>query len=156
VRGLPRNITTDEMLEMFGEYGSVLCISGGSRRETAGTAYILYKFEEEAQAAIRALSGLRVHQHSLVLQIHNPSRMMKPWKNSSPRNASSEAEEGKEAQTQDFEPEGTFLHMLSVVKRAARGHKPDTSNWRRPIRPEECNNSDNLGHHCSNCGGLRL
>jgi len=33
VRGLPRNITTDEMLEMFGEYGSVLCISGGSRRE---------------------------------------------------------------------------------------------------------------------------
>jgi RNA recognition motif-containing protein len=180
VRGLPRNITTDEMLEMFGEYGSVLCISGGSRREvcvcvrararacirframhqqrvtarglcacvcararcrgvrwiyacvylcvysylhvlvtvgtltcmcmfvcvcvcvclrrraqrtycmtlrrrrrlpfehththtrlpqTAGTAYILYKFEEEAQAAIRALSGLRVHQHSLVLQV---------------------------------------------------------------------------------------
>ena len=32
-RNLPHNMTTDEMLELFGKYGSVVCISAGSRRE---------------------------------------------------------------------------------------------------------------------------
>jgi len=74
VRNLPFNITADEMYDIFGKYGAIRQIRLGDRRDTKGTAYVVYEDIYDAKNAVEHLSGFNVANRYLIVLYYNASR----------------------------------------------------------------------------------
>ena len=77
VRNLPFNITADEMYDIFGKYGAIRQIRLGDKRDTRGTAYVVYEDIYDAKNAVDHLSGFNVANRYLIVLYYQPHKMNK-------------------------------------------------------------------------------
>ena len=77
VRNLPFNITADEMYDIFGKYGAIRQIRLGDKRDTRGTAYVVYEDIYDAKNAVDHLSGFNVANRYLIVLYYNPAKTAK-------------------------------------------------------------------------------
>ena len=74
VRNLPFKITAEELYEIFGKYGAVFQIRLGDRKDTRGTAFVIYEDIYDAKAAVDHLSGFNVGGRYLVVLYYQPAK----------------------------------------------------------------------------------
>lgn len=74
VRNLPYKISSDELYDIFGKYGSLRQIRKGNAPDTKGTAFVVYDDIYDAKNAMDHLSGFNVAGRYLVLLYFNPTR----------------------------------------------------------------------------------
>lgn len=91
VKNLPYDITGEEMYEIFGKFGPLrqvrlyvslrcpivpysLTIFSGNRKDTKGTAFVVYEDIYDAKNAREHLSGFNVKDRYLIVLYHNPVR----------------------------------------------------------------------------------
>lgn len=77
VRNLPFKITSEELYEIFGKYGAIYQIRLGDRKDTRGTAFVVYEDIYDAKAAVDHLSGFNVGGRYLVLLYYQPAKFEK-------------------------------------------------------------------------------
>merc|ERR1719352_1732802 len=66
VRNLPYKISSDELYDIFGKYGSIRQIRRGNGPETRGTCFVVYDDIYDAKNAMDHLSGFNVAGRYLV------------------------------------------------------------------------------------------
>ena len=74
VRNLPFKITAEELYDIFGKYGAVYQVRLGDRRDTRGTAFVVYEDIYDAKAAVDHLSGFNVGGRYLVVLYYQPAK----------------------------------------------------------------------------------
>ena len=74
VRNLPFKISAEELYGIFGKYGAVYQIRLGDRRDTRGTAFVIYEDIFDAKAAVDHLSGFNVGGRYLVVLYYQPAK----------------------------------------------------------------------------------
>eukprot|EP01083_Nonionella_stella_P083834 231860_1 len=74
VRNLPFKITPEELYEIFGKYGAVYQIRVGDRKDTKGTAFVIYEDIYDAKSAVDHLSGFNVGGRYLVVLYYQPAK----------------------------------------------------------------------------------
>mmetsp|Transcript_28730 Transcript_28730/g.54242 ORF Transcript_28730/g.54242 Transcript_28730/m.54242 type:complete len:119 (-) Transcript_28730:33-389(-) len=74
VRNLPFKVTSSEMYEIFGKYGSILQIRVGSSNDTRGTAFVVYEDIYDAKSAVDSLSGFNVGGRYIVVLYYQPKK----------------------------------------------------------------------------------
>lgn len=62
------------MYEIFGKYGAVYQIRLGGRKDTRGTAFVVYEDIYDAKAAVDHLSGFNVGGRYLVVLYYQPAK----------------------------------------------------------------------------------
>ena len=77
VRNLPFQISSEELYEIFGKYGAVYQIRQGDRKDTRGTAFVVYEDIYDAKAAVDHLSGFNVGGRYLVVLYYQPAKFEK-------------------------------------------------------------------------------
>eukprot|EP00375_Theileria_parva_P002427 XP_765105.1 hypothetical protein [Theileria parva strain Muguga] len=74
---LPYKITSEELYDIFGKYGSVRQIRKGNSATTKGTAFVVYDDIFDAKNALDHLSGFNVAGRYLVVLYYNPAKANK-------------------------------------------------------------------------------
>lgn len=74
VRNLPFKITSEELYEIFGKYGAVYQIRIGDKKDTRGTAFVIYEDIYDAKSAVDHLSGFNVGGRYLVVLYYQPAK----------------------------------------------------------------------------------
>eukprot|EP00924_Labyrinthula_sp_SR-Ha-C_P015657 augustus_masked-scaffold_4-processed-gene-6.48-mRNA-1 protein AED:0.06 eAED:0.06 QI:0/-1/0/1/-1/1/1/0/114 len=74
VRNLPFKMSSEEMYDLFGKYGPVRQIRVGNKKETKGTAYVVYYEALSAKEAQEKLSGFSVKGRYLVVIFYNKDK----------------------------------------------------------------------------------
>mmetsp|Transcript_13346 Transcript_13346/g.17482 ORF Transcript_13346/g.17482 Transcript_13346/m.17482 type:complete len:132 (-) Transcript_13346:215-610(-) len=77
VRNLPFKITAEELYDIFGKYGAIFQIRLGDRKDTRGTAYVVYEDIYDAKSAVDHLSGFNVGGRYLVVLYYQPEKLKK-------------------------------------------------------------------------------
>lgn len=77
VRGLPFKISSDELYDIFGKYGSVRQIRKGINPRTRGSAFVVYDDVYDAKNAVDHLSGFNVAGRYLVVLYYDPVKEAK-------------------------------------------------------------------------------
>jgi len=77
VRNLPFKITSEEMYDIFGKYGSIRQIRTGTAPDTRGTAYVVYDDIFDAKAACDNLQGFNVMGRYLIVLYFNPVKLQR-------------------------------------------------------------------------------
>ncbi|KAI8923443.1 hypothetical protein BC831DRAFT_470922 [Entophlyctis helioformis] len=77
VRNLPFKITSDEMYDLFGKYGSIRQIRMGNATDTKGTAYVVFDDIFDAKAACDHLSGFNLQGRYLVVLYYSTMKTQK-------------------------------------------------------------------------------
>ena len=65
------------MYEIFGKYGAVYQIRLGDRKDTRGTAFVIYEDIYDAKAAVDHLSGFNVGGRYLIVLYYQPAKFEK-------------------------------------------------------------------------------
>lgn len=73
VRNLPRGVTGEELLALFGRFGSVFQVRLGVTKETRGRAFVVFTSPGACRAARRSLSGLHMGKRALAV-LPGPTR----------------------------------------------------------------------------------
>mmetsp|Transcript_9735 Transcript_9735/g.13759 ORF Transcript_9735/g.13759 Transcript_9735/m.13759 type:complete len:133 (+) Transcript_9735:226-624(+) len=77
VRNLPFKITPEELYAIFGKYGAVFQIRLGDKKDTRGTAFVVYEDIYDAKAAVDHLSGFNVGGRYLVVLYYQPAKFQR-------------------------------------------------------------------------------
>eukprot|EP01122_Echinamoeba_exundans_P003900 TRINITY_DN13948_c0_g1_i1.p1 TRINITY_DN13948_c0_g1~~TRINITY_DN13948_c0_g1_i1.p1 ORF type:complete len:128 (-),score=33.73 TRINITY_DN13948_c0_g1_i1:94-477(-) len=77
IKNLPLKITSDELYELFGQYGAIRQIRLGNKSETKGTAFVVYEDIFDAKTAQEHLNGFKVMDRFVVCLYHRQERMKK-------------------------------------------------------------------------------
>lgn len=77
VRNLPYKITSEELYDIFGKYGTVRQIRKGVTDETRGTSFVVYDDIYDAKNALDHLSGFNVGGRYLVILFYDPLKAQK-------------------------------------------------------------------------------
>mmetsp|Transcript_12067 Transcript_12067/g.14564 ORF Transcript_12067/g.14564 Transcript_12067/m.14564 type:complete len:133 (+) Transcript_12067:118-516(+) len=77
VRNLPFKITPEELYAIFGKYGAVFQIRIGDKKDTRGTAFVVYEDIYDAKAAVDHLSGFNVGGRYLVVLYYQPAKFQR-------------------------------------------------------------------------------
>eukprot|EP00030_Apusomonadida_sp_AF-17_P007659 a842452_151.p2 GENE.a842452_151~~a842452_151.p2 ORF type:complete len:130 (-),score=52.07 a842452_151:211-573(-) len=77
VRNLPFKISSEEMYDIFGKFGTIRQIRVGNAQDTKGTAFVVYDDIFDAKRAHEALSGFNVGGRYLVVLYYQASKMTK-------------------------------------------------------------------------------
>lgn len=77
VRNLPFKITSQELYDIFGKYGAIFQVRLGDRKDTRGTAFIIYEDIYDAKAAVDHLSGFNVGGRYLIVLYYQPAKFEK-------------------------------------------------------------------------------
>jgi len=77
VRNLPFNISSEEMYDIFGKYGTIRQIRLGSAKDTRGTAFVVYDDIYDAKTAVDHLSGFNVANRYLIVLYYNTNKATK-------------------------------------------------------------------------------
>ena len=75
VRNLPFKITSQEMYDLFGKYGSVRQVRVGNQQTTKGTAYVVYDDIFDAKNACEHLSGYHFMGRYLIVLFHSMAKL---------------------------------------------------------------------------------
>ena len=102
IRNLPYKITSEEMYDIFGKYGSIRQIRlGDADKETKGTAFVVYEDIFDAKKAVENLSGFNVLGRYLVVLYYQEARFAKLSENTK-ANTNMSIEEAQEATEEYF------------------------------------------------------
>lgn len=74
VRNLPFKITSEEIYEIFGKYGSIRQVRIGNAPETKGTGFVVYEDIYDAKNACENLSGYNVMGRYLIVLYFQPNK----------------------------------------------------------------------------------
>mmetsp|Transcript_22941 Transcript_22941/g.32330 ORF Transcript_22941/g.32330 Transcript_22941/m.32330 type:complete len:133 (+) Transcript_22941:176-574(+) len=74
VRNLPFKISAEELYDIFGKYGAVFQIRLGNKKDTRGTAFVIYEDIYDAKSAVDHLSGFNVGGRYLVILYYQPAK----------------------------------------------------------------------------------
>ncbi|KXS21553.1 RNA-binding domain-containing protein [Gonapodya prolifera JEL478] len=77
VRNLPYKITSEEMYDLFGKYGSIRQIRIGTAADTKGTAFVVYDDIFDAKTACEHLNGFNVTGRYLIVLYYQPNKITK-------------------------------------------------------------------------------
>jgi len=77
VRNLPFKISSEEIYSVFGKYGAIYQIRVGDRKDTRGTAFVVYEDIYDAKAAVDHLSGFNIGGRYLVVLYYQPAKFEK-------------------------------------------------------------------------------
>lgn len=81
VRNLPYKteeaLSTEEIYDIFGKYGAIRQIRLGDKKDTKGTAYVVYEDIYDAKQAVDHLSGFNVANRYLIVLYYNPAKTSK-------------------------------------------------------------------------------
>ena len=75
IKNLPYKIKAEDLKMLFSRFGEILNIALGNEDATLGTAFIVYKKQKQAKAAINALRGFKLRERYLIVQPYNPLTM---------------------------------------------------------------------------------
>ncbi|KAK9472448.1 uncharacterized protein V1510DRAFT_417543 [Dipodascopsis tothii] len=75
VKNLSYSVTSDELYELFGKFGSIRQIRLGNTASTRGTAFVVYDEIQDAKMACEKLSGFNFQSRYLVVLYHQPDKM---------------------------------------------------------------------------------
>lgn len=78
VKNLSFNVTSAEMYDLFGGYGSIRQIRLGNKNATRGTAYVVYESPQDAKVAADKLNGFSFGGRFLVVLFHQLDKVVKP------------------------------------------------------------------------------
>jgi len=67
VRNLPYSISSQDMYDIFGKYGAIRQIRIGDKKNTKGTAFVVYEDIYDAKSAVDHLTGFNVAGRYLVV-----------------------------------------------------------------------------------------
>ncbi|KAK9455818.1 hypothetical protein V1511DRAFT_316512 [Dipodascopsis uninucleata] len=76
VKNLSYNVTSEELYELFGKFGSIRQIRLGNGPGTKGTAFVVYDEIQDAKMACDKLSGYNFQNRYLVVLYHQPEKVM--------------------------------------------------------------------------------
>jgi len=71
VKNLPYDISGEELYDIFGKYGALRQVRVGNRKDTKGTAFVVYEDIYDAKNAREHLSGFNVKDRYLIVLYHN-------------------------------------------------------------------------------------
>lgn len=74
---MPFKVTSNELYEIFGKFGAVYQIRLGDRKDTRGTAFIVYEDIYDAKSAVDHLSGFNVGGRYLIVLYYQPAKFEK-------------------------------------------------------------------------------
>ena len=74
IRNLPFKITAEELYDIFGKYGAVYQIRVGDKKDTRGTAFVIYEDIYDAKSAVDHLSGFAVGGRYLIVLYYQPAK----------------------------------------------------------------------------------
>jgi len=77
VKNLPYDITGEEIYDIFGKYGALRQVRLGHRKDTKGTAYVVYEDIFDAKNAREHLSGFNVKDRYLIVLYHSAEALAK-------------------------------------------------------------------------------
>jgi pre-mRNA branch site protein p14 len=77
IRNLPFNISSEEMYDIFGKFGTIRQIRLGSGKDTRGTAFVVYDDIYDAKTAVDHLSGFNVANRYLIVLYYNTNKATK-------------------------------------------------------------------------------
>ncbi|KAJ3341280.1 hypothetical protein HDU93_005250 [Gonapodya sp. JEL0774] len=77
VRNLPYKITSEEMYDLFGKYGSIRQIRIGTAADTKGTAFVVFDDIFDAKTACEHLNGFNVTGRYLIVLYYQPNKITK-------------------------------------------------------------------------------
>ncbi|VVT49035.1 uncharacterized protein SAPINGB_P002072 [Magnusiomyces paraingens] len=77
VKNLPFNATSDDLYNLFGQFGSIRQIRVGNASNTKGTAFVVYDHISDAKSAYNKLAGFNYQNRYLVVLFHSVNRMKK-------------------------------------------------------------------------------
>jgi len=77
VRNLPFKVSEEDLFDLFGKYGGIRQIRVGAKKDTSGTAYIVYDDIFDANSACEHLQGYNVHGRYLITQFFQPNKTKK-------------------------------------------------------------------------------
>ena len=76
-KNLPFTITSEEMYDIFGKFGTIRQIRLGNERDSRGTAFVVYNDIFDAKRAVDHLYGFNVCGRYLVVLYYQPAKMAK-------------------------------------------------------------------------------
>ncbi|KAK7203924.1 RNA recognition domain-containing protein [Myxozyma melibiosi] len=76
VKNLSYNVTSEELYDLFGRFGSIRQIRLGNAQGTKGTAFVVYDDIQDAKTACDKLSGFNFQSRYLVVLYHQPDKNM--------------------------------------------------------------------------------
>ncbi|KAK9461736.1 RNA-binding domain-containing protein [Lipomyces oligophaga] len=74
VKNLSYTVTSAELYDLFGKYGSIRQVRLGNAQGTKGTAFVVYDDLQDAKMACDKLSGYNFQGRYLVVLYHQPDR----------------------------------------------------------------------------------
>ncbi|XP_050150081.1 splicing factor 3B subunit 6-like protein [Malus sylvestris] len=77
VRNLPFNISSEEMYDIFGKYGTIPQIRIETNKDTRGTAFVVYEDIYDAKTAVDHLSGFNFVNRYLIVLYYQQANMGK-------------------------------------------------------------------------------
>ena len=77
VRNLPLKITSEQLYEIFGKYGTIRQIRRGIASDTKGSAFVAYEDIFDAKNAVDHLKGLQVAGKYLIVNYLQRDRILK-------------------------------------------------------------------------------
>ncbi|KAK9475674.1 RNA-binding domain-containing protein [Lipomyces japonicus] len=75
VKNLSYTVTSQELYDLFGKFGSIRQIRLGNAPGTKGTAFVVYDDVQDAKMACDKLSGFNFQNRYLVVLYHQPEKV---------------------------------------------------------------------------------
>lgn len=77
VKNLNYTVSTEELFDLFGQFGAIRQIRQGIANNTKGSAYVVYEDVNDAKSACDRLNGFNFQSRYLVVLYHQPEKMSK-------------------------------------------------------------------------------
>ncbi|KAK9367491.1 hypothetical protein V1509DRAFT_626084 [Lipomyces kononenkoae] len=75
VKNLSYSVTSEELYDLFGKFGSIRQIRLGNAQNTRGTAFVVFDDIQDAKMACDKLSGFNFQNRYLVVLYHQPDKV---------------------------------------------------------------------------------
>lgn len=72
IMNVPKDITKNQILNMFSRYGNVLQVRIGNRPDTAGSIFVIYQDIDSAVAAYRDMNGYYYKKKYMKIKFYQP------------------------------------------------------------------------------------
>ncbi|KAK9449034.1 uncharacterized protein V1518DRAFT_427474 [Limtongia smithiae] len=76
IKNLSYTVSSEELYDLFGKFGSIRQIRLGNAQGTKGTAFVVYDDIQDAKTACDKLSGFNFQNRYLVVLYHQPDKLL--------------------------------------------------------------------------------
>lgn len=72
VKNLPFRVTGAELYQLFGQYGPIRQVRLGVKKQTRGTAFVVFENRNDAQMALESMRGFKVGDRYIAVLYFSP------------------------------------------------------------------------------------